>query len=89
MSDGVAREITQRELRNESGEVMRGVANGQSFTITRNGTAIARLIPLRRRTFVPKDEVIAAFASAPEIDADQLRADVDAAVDQSFPHRDW
>jgi prevent-host-death family protein len=84
-----AREITQRELRNESGEVMRSVASGQSFTITRNGTPIARLIPLRRRTFVPRDEAIAAFMTAPEVDSDQLRADADAAFDQEWTEREW
>lgn len=30
---------------------MRGVERGDSFTITRNGTPIGRLIPIRRRTF--------------------------------------
>ncbi|MGN9913649.1 type II toxin-antitoxin system Phd/YefM family antitoxin [Phytohabitans sp. LJ34] len=84
-----AREITQRELRNESGEIMRSVERGESFTITRNGTPIARLIPLRRRTFVPREEVIAAFATAPRIDADRFRADLDAGVDDDLDSREW
>jgi prevent-host-death family protein len=79
---GTAREITERELRNDSGAIMRGVERGESFTITRNGTPIARLTPLSRRTFVPRDEVIAAFASAPVVDADQFRADLDSSIDQ-------
>ncbi len=89
MADVTAREISQRELRNESGAVMRRVASGQSFTITRNGTPIARLLPLRRRTFVPRDEAIAAFMAAPEVDGDQLRAEADAAFDQGLPEREW
>jgi prevent-host-death family protein len=40
----LAREITQRELRNDSGAIMRGVERGESFTITRNGTPIGRLV---------------------------------------------
>jgi len=59
------------------------------FTITRNGTPIGRLIPLRRRTFVPREEVIAAFATAPVLDPDQFRRDIDAAVDQDLADRDW
>jgi prevent-host-death family protein len=84
-----AREITQRELRNESGEIMRSVERGESFTITRNGTPIARLIPLRRRTFVPREEVMAAFATAPRIDADRFRDDLDSSVDNDLDSREW
>ncbi|GAA4171131.1 hypothetical protein GCM10022251_66040 [Phytohabitans flavus] len=84
-----AREITQRELRNESGEIMRRVERGESFTITRNGTPIARLIPLRRRTAVPREEAIAAFATAPKIDADRFRNDLDSALDNDLDSREW
>ncbi len=54
MTEYPPREITQRQLRNDSDTIMRGVERGESFTITRNGTPIRRLIPLRRRTFVPQ-----------------------------------
>jgi antitoxin (DNA-binding transcriptional repressor) of toxin-antitoxin stability system len=33
----MAREITQRELRNSSGEVMRALDRGEAFVVTRNG----------------------------------------------------
>jgi prevent-host-death family protein len=89
MEELAPREITQRELRNDSGAIMRGVERGESFTITRNGTPIGRLIPLRRRTFVPREEVIAAFATAPALDLDRFRADIDAAADQDPFGRDW
>jgi prevent-host-death family protein len=82
-------EITQRELRNDSGAILRAVERGKSFTITRNGTPIGRLIPLRRRTFVPRDEVLAAFATAPRVDAERLRADLDQVVDQDPFTREW
>lgn len=84
-----AREISQRELRNGSGEIMRRVERGESFTITRNGTPIARLIPLRRRVAVPKEEFLAAFATAPTIDPDRFRADLDAAFDNDLSSREW
>jgi prevent-host-death family protein len=89
MSEQAPREITQRELRNESATIMRGVERGESFTITRNGTPIGRLIPLRRRTFVPRKEVMAAFATAPVLDPDRLRRDLDAVADQNPFNRDW
>ncbi|MGI8417975.1 MAG: type II toxin-antitoxin system Phd/YefM family antitoxin [Nakamurella sp.] len=38
--------INQRELRNDSAEVMRQVEQGQSFTVTRRGVPVARLSPL-------------------------------------------
>lgn len=60
-----------------------------NYTITRNGTPIARLIPLRRRTFVPRTEVLVAFASAPTLDADRFRRDLDAAIDQDLVDREW
>jgi len=82
MKEQAAREITQRELRNDSGVIMRAVEHGESFTITRNGTPIARLVPLRRRTFVPREEVMAAFATAPVLDAERFRSDIDAIADQ-------
>ena len=89
MTGQAPREITQRELRNDSGAIMRGVERGESFTITRNGTPIGRLIPLRRRTFVPRDEVLAAFATAPALDPERFRADLAAAVDQDPSSRAW
>jgi prevent-host-death family protein len=82
MAEPIPREITQRELRNDSGAIMRGVERGDSFTITRNGTPIARLIPLRRRTYVARADVLAAFSTAPRLDAEQFRADLDAVADQ-------
>lgn len=89
MAEPMPREITQRELRNDSGAIMRGVERGESYTITRNGTPIARLIPLRRRTFVPRAEVLATFASAPVLDPDRFRRDLDAAIDQDLIDREW
>jgi prevent-host-death family protein len=89
MAEPMPREITQRELRNDSGAIMRGVERGESYTITRNGTPIGRLIPLRRRTSVPRAEVLAAFASAPILDADRFRRDIDAAVEQDPFDREW
>lgn len=74
--------ITQRELRNESGEIMRAVDRGESFIVTRNGVPVAELKPLGKRYFVPAEEVEAAFRGAPTIDFARFRADVDSILDQ-------
>ncbi|MBO0807230.1 MAG: type II toxin-antitoxin system prevent-host-death family antitoxin [Actinobacteria bacterium] len=89
MTGPVQREITQRELRNESGSIMRAVERGESFTITRNGTPVGRLVPLRRRTFVPREEVMAAFMTAPALDSGRFRRDLDAMADQEPFSREW
>jgi antitoxin (DNA-binding transcriptional repressor) of toxin-antitoxin stability system len=75
--------ITQRELRNSSGEIMRALDRGESFVVTRNGVDVGELHPARPRRFVAADVAVAAFGGAPHIDAGQFRADVDLALDQS------
>ncbi|WP_375000598.1 type II toxin-antitoxin system Phd/YefM family antitoxin [Aeromicrobium sp. CTD01-1L150] len=37
--------ISQREMRNDSGEVIRRVERGESLTVTRRGVPVARLVP--------------------------------------------
>jgi prevent-host-death family protein len=76
------REITQRELRNDSGEIMRALDQGESFVVTRNGTPVGELIPLRRRRFISAEVVMGAFAGAPRIDPARFRADIDSVLDQ-------
>lgn len=41
----MAQVISQREMRNRSGEVLRAVAAGESFIITNDGVEVAELIP--------------------------------------------
>ena len=50
--NAVSGEISQRELRNDSGRIMRELTQGETFIITRNGEPIGELTPLRRRRFV-------------------------------------
>lgn len=76
-------EITQRDLRNKSREIMDAVEAGQSFTVTRDGHRIGELIPLkRRRRFVPRAEFAAMSRSAPDISLEAFRADQDATAAQ-------
>jgi prevent-host-death family protein len=74
--------ISQRQLRNDNGEIMRRVEAGESFIVTRNGVPIGELTPLKRRRFVPTEELIEALRGAPRIDYQRFRADLDAVVDQ-------
>ena len=83
----MAAEITQRELRNNSGEIMRQLDQGASFIVTRNGVPVGELAPLRRRRFVSAETAVAAFDGAPPIELQRLRADLDRAADQSIVPR--
>ncbi len=78
-------EITQRDLRNRSREIMDAVENGQAFTVTRDGHRIGELIPLRRRRrFVPRQEFAAMSRGASGIDIEAFRADQDATLDHDL-----
>jgi len=75
-------EITQRDLRSKSREIMDAVEHGQSFTVTRDGHQIGELVPIRRkRRFVSRQEFTAMSRNAPGSNLDAFRADQDAAAD--------
>ena len=76
------RVITQRELRIQSAAVLREVEAGRTFVLTRNGTPVAELRPIRPRQFVPRAMIADAGAHAPRVDARQFRADLDSVIDQ-------
>ncbi|HLZ39121.1 MAG TPA: type II toxin-antitoxin system prevent-host-death family antitoxin, partial [Mycobacteriales bacterium] len=75
------RTISQRELRNDFSAVLRAVENSETFIVTKNGTPVAELRPLRRCRFVPTDEWIAKTRHLPPIDVAEVRADIDRDVD--------
>lgn len=76
-------EITQRDLRSRSKEIMDAVQGGRSFTVTRDGHQVGELIPLRRRRrFVSRAEFAAMSGSAPAIDVEAFRADQEFAAEQ-------
>lgn len=78
----MARDLTQRELRNESGEIMRALDAGESFTVTRNGVPVGELTPARRHRFVEREAVLAAFRAAAPIDPSRWRTDLERHVSQ-------
>jgi prevent-host-death family protein len=83
----MSRTITQRELRNDSGEIMRRLDEGETFVVTRRGVPVGELIPIRRRQFAPREQVTEVFASAARLDRDRFRVDLDRHVDQGVAPR--
>jgi prevent-host-death family protein len=84
----MTRRITQRELRNESGEIMRALDRGETFVVTRNGVPVGELTPLQQRRFVAAGTALAAYGGAPPVDSARFRADIDALLDQEPTPRD-
>jgi prevent-host-death family protein len=67
--------IRQSDLRNNNAEIMRRVAEGESFSITVHGRVVADLVPHQRgrsrKRFLPAaefDELVAASGPAPDPD---------------------
>jgi prevent-host-death family protein len=78
--------IPQRELRNDNAHVIDAVVSGETFVVTRNGVPVAELGPIRsrRRSFVPKSDVLAVAFNGPHIDFEQFQTDLDRVIDQSL-----
>lgn len=73
-------DVTVRDLRNRSAEVLRRVENGETLTVTRDGEPVARVAPLPRRA-VRVEELIERRRTLPVVDAGRLRADIDELID--------
>ncbi len=84
---GRMKEINQRQLRNDSGEIMRGLDEGETYVVMRNGTPVGELTPLRRRRFVRTEAAMAMFRGAPQVDYKLLRRDLDAVASQDAEPR--
>ena len=83
----MTRVITQRELRNESGDIMRGLDRGESFVVTRHGVPVGALTPLRRHRFVRSEAIVDLFRGAPSVDLERLRDDLDQVASQDIEPR--
>jgi len=83
----VAKQITQRELRNNSGDIMRQLDQGESFVVTRNGIPVGELSPLRRHRFISAEAAVVAFNGAPRVGFNHFRRDLDRAVRQEITPR--
>src|SRR5271156_5316232 len=92
----MATPVSQRELRNDSGAIMRRVQQGERFTVTRNGAPVADLIPHnesgpdRPPRFIPVAQIAAGTSELPRWDAARFTHDLedrDSAVDDSHADR--
>lgn len=79
--------ISQRELRNDSGRIMRALDEGQTFILTRHSQPVGELRPLRCQRSVDAQAVVEAFGGAPTIDWKTFREDVDRVLDQDLEPR--
>jgi prevent-host-death family protein len=76
-------QISVRELRNRGGAVLARVQHGETLTVTSDGTPVAELRPLPRRSR-SATELVARRQALPPVDVAALRADVDELLDQSL-----
>lgn len=86
-SDRMSEVISQRQLRNDSGRIMKAIAHGHTFVVTSHSEPVAELRPLRRRRLVPAAQVVQAFAGAPAIQSEAFFHDIDTAIDQDIQPR--
>ncbi|HEX5534265.1 MAG TPA: type II toxin-antitoxin system prevent-host-death family antitoxin [Actinomycetales bacterium] len=71
--------IGQRELRNDNAEVMRGVERGETYTVTRRGVPVARIVPVNTESDLRCDrppKKRATYADWPRIPPRQSTAEV-------------
>lgn len=64
--------VTHREMRNRSGDILRRVEAGESFTVTNNGQPVAVIAPLRGDALdqlIGRGEAREAFADISTLDA--------------------
>jgi len=80
----VSTTIPQRVLRNDVSDVLRRVEAGEEFIVTVSGRPVAELRPVvRRRRFVPTDELFAALMPLAPLSVEVLAGlrEVDALVE--------
>jgi prevent-host-death family protein len=92
----MATPLSQRELRNDSGAIMRRVQQGERFTVTRNGVPVADLVPHgesgpdRPPRFIPVAQIAAGASELPDWDTPRFAhelEELDNAVDDSDADR--
>jgi antitoxin (DNA-binding transcriptional repressor) of toxin-antitoxin stability system len=77
--------ITREALSNNSDAILRRVEAGETFVITDGGAPVAELRPISRPRFASRDQIRLAFATAPSVDAEMFRRDLELPGDQVEP----
>ncbi len=72
--------VTVRELRNQSDEVIDRVLSGERVIVTRGGRAVAELRPVAPEA-LSAAALLERWRSVPVADLRRLRADLDAQID--------
>jgi prevent-host-death family protein len=75
-------DVTIRELRNQGGDVVDRAARGEQITITRSGTPVAELRPLRPP--LSAGALVNRWRRLPAVDPVGLREDIDRVLDSSL-----
>lgn len=75
--------VSIRDLRNQGGKVVERVLAGESLTVTRAGTPVAELRPVRRPG-LDRETLLRRWRRVPAIDPEALRRDIDAVLDSSL-----
>lgn len=73
--------VTIRDLRNRGGEVVDRVSTGERLLVTRDGTPVAELHPVRPAA-LDADALIRRWRDRPRLDAAAFCRDVDSVLDQ-------
>ena len=77
------RVVSQRELRNDSGAILRAAESGEVVVVTRNGIPTAQLGPVHPVRAVDRALALEGARRLPRVDGRRLRDDVDAMLDPS------
>ncbi|MGI8889048.1 MAG: type II toxin-antitoxin system Phd/YefM family antitoxin [Nocardioidaceae bacterium] len=76
-------EVSVRDLRNRSREVLERVGRGKTLIVTNAGAPVAELRPLPRKRLAAS-ELVARRRHLPAVELAEFRADIDAVVDASI-----
>lgn len=82
-SNRVSIEVSVRELRNQTAQVLRRVEAGERLTVTVDRRPVAELVPLpTRATWVPRERVLASLVQADSGLTDELNAVLGDTIEQ-------
>lgn len=76
-------QVTIRDLRHRGGKIIDRVLAGETVTVTRSGTPVARLEPVPRPP-VNRETLVARWQKLPPVDPRAFREDLDSVLDSSL-----
>lgn len=77
----MTRTITQYDLRNNSEAIIQALDRGETFILMRKDIPVGKLTPLKKH-FVSRETLLEAFKTAPSINAEQFRSDLNGILNQ-------